>query len=48
MEKIVTLKQLAVACCARMENCDEAVIVSDIITDSRKLIIKIKDKGSGI
>lgn len=37
METIMTLKQLATACSARIENCDESVRVSNVVTDSRKV-----------
>lgn len=37
MEKILTVKQIAESCCGRTENCDEKILVSDIVTDSRKI-----------
>ena len=37
MEKILTVKQIAENCCGRTENCDETILVSDVVTDSRKI-----------
>lgn len=37
MEAILTLKQLAQACGGTVADCDENLIVTDIVTDSRKL-----------
>lgn len=37
MEKILTTKQIAEACGASLENCDESITVSDVVTDSRKI-----------
>ena len=37
MDKILTLKQLAIATGGKLLNCDEDVYVSDVVTDSRKI-----------
>ncbi len=37
MEKRLTIAQLAHACGVAIENCDDSIIVSDIVTDSRKI-----------
>ncbi len=37
MEKGLTIRQIAEACDAEIFNCDENVIASDIVTDSRKI-----------
>ncbi len=37
METMLTPKQLAKACFGDLVNCDEAILVSDVVTDSRKI-----------
>ncbi len=37
MERIMTVKQIAAACGGRIENCDGNTVVSDVVTDSRKI-----------
>ncbi len=37
MERILTLKQIAEACCGVLEHCDGNFAVSEILTDSRKI-----------
>jgi len=38
VEKIMSIKQIATACSGICEYCDETVIVSDVVTDSRKAV----------
>ena len=38
MEKILTLKELANACKGQLINGDECLYVTDIVTDSRKVV----------
>ena len=38
MERKITIAQFAHACSSTAENCDDSIIVSDIVTDSRKIV----------